>query len=152
RCDRSNPHLPQFLPRAGPKRGRERFEPGGCPPQHLKTETRMPVTLYQPMMFGDTNGSIGGMRHGLGQNISTHMPGISDTQTIVGDADTLLLRAVGGNDNLTSFAYGGSTVIGDAITITGGARGGNDQILATSMTNSAALGDAMTLNSHAQGG
>ena len=112
----------------------------------------MPITVYQPIMFGDTSSDLGGHTRSPGQAISLHLPGISDTQSLIGDADSLLGQAIGGDDTLTAFAYAGSLVIGDARTIGDRAHGGNDSVFAQSMTNAVALGDALTMSGRAQGG
>ena len=110
--------------------------------------------LPQPFTFGDTSGDLGDHTQAGAQTLS-------DTGTVVGDANTLLDHAVGGNDTLSGFAtsFGGGTsgfpdphssvVIGDAITITDHAQGGDDLI---SGLEPLAYGDAITLSGHAHGG
>src|SRR5258705_4361980 len=112
----------------------------------------MPITLFQPIVFGDTSGDLAVHVHAAGQSISIHLSGLADTQTLVGDSAALLDRAAGGADDLTSFAYSGSMVMGDASAITGHARGGNDAVLSTSNISAMAFGDAETLSGHAEGG
>ena len=75
----------------------------------------MAVTLYEPIVFGDTDGQLGGRAKSAGQIIS--LAGDVGTRSLVGDANGLLGRAQGGADTLTSFAMGATTVIGDAVTV-----------------------------------
>jgi serralysin len=110
----------------------------------------MPITLPQPITFGDTSGD-------LRDHIEAEAQTLSGSGTLVGDANALLDHAVGGNDTLTGIPLapggipnsGSSVVIGDAITITDHALGGNDQISGPTPT---VYGDAITLSGHAQGG
>ena len=111
----------------------------------------MAVTLYEPIVFGDTDGQLGGRAKAAGQIIS--LPADIGTRSLVGDANGLLGRAQGGADTLTSFAMGATTVVGDAVTIGGrGAQGGNDTVLAGASGTATALGDAVNLNGRARGG
>src|SRR5262245_25315036 len=112
----------------------------------------MAIAVYDPILFGDTSGDLALRTRAAGQDISLHLVNFEDTQTLVGDCGTLRGRAVGGNDHLDCFAYGGSLVIGDASVITELARGGNDDVVAMSMVNAVALGDALTLRGLAIGG
>jgi hypothetical protein len=112
----------------------------------------MAIAVYDPILFGDTNGDLGLRSRAAGQDISLHLAGIGDTQTLIGDSGGLRWRAIGGDDSLESFAYGGSLVVGDASLIVERARGGNDDVLATSVVNAVAVGDALELRGAAVGG
>src|SRR5258705_5055516 len=110
----------------------------------------MPVILYQPIIFGDSDGAMGAHARLAAQNIS--LPGDVLTRTLVGDAFTLLGHSVGGGDTLDSVALDATTVIGDAIAVTDHALGGNDTLSALGRGAATVLGDAVTLGGWAQGG
>jgi hypothetical protein len=112
----------------------------------------MAIAVYDPILFGDTSGDLGLRSRAAGQDISLHLANLGDTQTVIGDSGSLRWRAIGGDDNLDSFAYGGSLVVGDASLIVERARGGNDDVLATSVVNAVAVGDALELRGFAIGG
>lgn len=63
----------------------------------------MAIAVYDPILFGDTSGDLGLRTRAAGQDISLHLPNLSDTQTLIGDSGGLRGRAVGGPDHLTSF-------------------------------------------------
>ena len=83
----------------------------------------MPITLPQPMTFGDTSGDLGARLVAGSETIS--LP-LGTFLTLIGDSNALLDHAIGGGDTLTADV--GIIVIGDAITITDQGRGGNDTI------------------------
>jgi hypothetical protein len=76
----------------------------------------MPV---QPIIYGDFAGQLGINAHAdsqdleypSNQNGSVYLP----TRTIVGDVETLLGRATGGQDTINSSAIGASEAVGDAL-------------------------------------
>jgi len=110
----------------------------------------MAVTLYEPIVFGDTDGRLGGRAKAAGQIIS--LAGDVGTRSLVGDASGLLGRAKGGADALTSFAMGATTVIGDAVAVGVRAHGGNDTVLPGASGTATPLGDAVDFNGRARGG
>ena len=110
----------------------------------------MPITLYQPINFGDTSGELGKHAHAAAQTISIGTN--SGPQTLVGDALALFGRAVGGDDTLGGGGSAPVIVIGDAVAITGRARGGDDDVMAGGEGGPIALGDAVTLSGQARGG
>ena len=110
----------------------------------------MAITLFNPIVFGDTSGSLGGRAHASAQSVSINTN--LGPETFVGDANALQGRAVGGNDVLNSGGLAPIVLIGDAILISGRARGGDDDVHATSEPPPAALGDAVTMSGRAQGG
>src|SRR5215831_10627131 len=83
-----------------------------------------PITLLEPITFGDTSGDLLGHANAAAQTI----PFIVTTGTLVGDALDIFDHARGGNDTLTSSTSGPNVVIGDAIVIADYARGGDDNI------------------------
>lgn len=110
----------------------------------------MAITLLQPIVFGDTPGSMSGHAHAGAQTVFVNSnPG---SQTFVGDASTLLRYAIGGNDVLSSGGMAPNILIGDAITMSGRSRGGDDDVHANSEPPPTALGDAVTMSSGARGG
>jgi hypothetical protein len=110
----------------------------------------MAVTLYEPIVYGDTEGVLSGRARAQGQVIS--LPADVGARSLVGDANALLGFAQGGADTLTSFASGATTVIGDAVTVGGRALGGNDTVLAGASGSATAAGDAVTLEGRAHAG
>lgn len=111
----------------------------------------MPVTLYQPIVYGDVSGDLGDHAQAADQ-VLDFSNSDTNTRTVVGDARNLLAHAAGGDDVITNFAFGAATAIGDAVTISGYARGGDDVVRAGSRGGAAALGDAVSMWGHAHGG
>jgi hypothetical protein len=110
----------------------------------------MSIVLYQPITFGDTSGHLGNRAHAADQIISIGTN--SGPQTLVGDALSLVGRAVGGDDTLGGGGMAPIIVIGDAVAIAGRARGGDDDVTASGEGGPIALGDAITLSGQARGG
>ncbi|MDB5449835.1 MAG: hypothetical protein JWQ52_963 [Phenylobacterium sp.] len=107
----------------------------------------MPSTVVvdgATLIFGDTSGDLTGRSHAGDQNLA------GGADILVGDANRLLNRAIGGNDTVS-----GSIAVGDALTIRNHARGGDDVVTASGYgvaTGGVAYGDAKTMTGFASGG
>jgi hypothetical protein len=102
-------------------------------------------------LYGDTEGTLGDRTRAGDQTIRPNA-GQQDTALVVGDADALVDRAQGGDDNIGFLLAVRTTLIGDAITMSDRAQGGDDTIDNVSGIRNAVYGDAESMTDRARGG
>ncbi|CAN7344646.1 hypothetical protein LJR225_002021 [Phenylobacterium sp. LjRoot225] len=115
----------------------------------------MPVTVYidqfSAITYGNTSGNLSGRTRGDADVLTVTGSGDILSVVAVGDADSLLRQATGGNDTVTATALFAEAV-GDAFTITDCARGGDDVVSASAPGPATAIGDARTISGRGWGG
>lgn len=111
----------------------------------------VPIDPYAVITYGDTSASLGDRARGGGDSFIATGGGDVMGVTAVGDANSLLGQAIGGNDTVTASAFFAEAV-GDAFTITGRARGGDDVVSAAAPGPATAIGDAETISGQGWGG
>lgn len=103
--------------------------------------------------YGDTDGTLGGRDRAGDQTLPLTAPSFQpDLVRLVGDAETLVDRAMGGDDTIRpNIGAAATLLIGDARVMADRAQGGDDT-LGGSGFNNTLYGDAVEMSGRAQGG